>query len=227
MNEEKRKSILDKVNEFFSKNKIQAKVVEDKEEEGKVSLVEFCKDRESHEDYKFEDLPLADGTVVTIEPAVEAGAAIVVMDSEGNPIPAPVGEYELQDGRVIVVAEDGVISEVKEATAEPMEEESKESEDKVKRIIERIESEKIFEKNEELFNKVAELEKTVKFLQDENLELVKKLSETQDFTKQTFETLLEEPSKEPVQQTKKVLPLERNKENYLMRGFELNKKENE
>lgn len=231
MDKEKQKSLLEAVNDFFSKNKVEAKVVETEEE--RVDLVEFCKDREAHPDYKFEDLSLVDGTMITVEPAVEMGAAIVVMDAEGNPIPAPAGEYELQDGRVLVVAEDGLIAEVKEAEVEPMAEGDKEQTDKVKRIIERIESEKIFSKleeivteNEALKEDLKTLQETVKFLQENGEELVAKFAETQEFTKQTFEELLKEPSKEPVQK-KKVRPLEKksNKNYFIERGLEKFKKE--
>lgn len=66
--------------------------------------------------HKFETLMLADGeTEVVIEPEVEVGAAIVINSLEGEPIPAKPGEYELADGRIIVVVDDGIIAEVIEA----------------------------------------------------------------------------------------------------------------
>lgn len=208
MENEKKKSILDRVNQFFSSNDIDAKVIEPTEEE-----------RTSKE--KFETVLLVDGvTEVTIEPAIEMGAAIVLTAEDGTPVPAPVGEYELQDGRVLVVAEDGVVAEVKDAempTEEPLADDTPAQADKVKRIIERIESEKIFEK-------LNELEETVKFLKEENETLTAKLSEvqdeftkTQEFTKETFNEVVElvgnEPSKDPVK--KPIKPVNFSKENPL------------
>ena len=73
-------------------------------------------------EYAFEDAVLADGTVVKIEPSVEEGATVVVVDSEGVENPALNDEYQLEDGRVIVV-EGGVIIQVVAAPEVPVEEE--------------------------------------------------------------------------------------------------------
>lgn len=65
---------------------------------------------------------LADGTEV-YSPDAEfgIGSELFVMDAEGNPTPAPDGEHETAEGKILVVTE-GKISEVKE---KPMEEEPK------------------------------------------------------------------------------------------------------
>jgi len=65
---------------------------------------------------------LADGTEV-YSPDAEfgIGSEIFVMDAEGNPTPAPDGEHETAEGKILVVVE-GKISEVKE---KPEEEEPK------------------------------------------------------------------------------------------------------
>lgn len=195
MNQEKKQSLLDTVKDFFSKHNIDADVIE---KEPTVEVTDTDVKSEA-----FETVLLVDGTTeVTIEPAIEVGAAIVITAEDGTPVAAPIGEYELQDGKIIVVAEDGVVAEVREGEEvieeEPMSEDKPEEPNQVKRIIERIESEKIF-------SSIEELKETVKFLKEENEALLARLSEvedsfskTQDFTKQTFETLLGEPSAEPV-----------------------------
>lgn len=214
MDNKKRETILNKVREFFSSHDIDAEVV--------------VKTEEAETKEKFETVMLVDGvTEVTIEPAVEVGAAVVLTSEDGTPVPAPAGEYELQDGRVLVVAEEGVLGEIKEAIQEePMANENPEQADKVKRIIERIESEKIF-------SAIDELKETVKFLKEENEALTSKLSDVEDefsktkqFTKQTFETLLGEPSKEPVVK-EKVNPLNAFKTQDGMLEAWLKKQENE
>ncbi len=43
-------------------------------------------------------------------------------------IPVPVGEYELEDGRILVVVEEGIIAEVKEKEVEEEEVEAPEAE---------------------------------------------------------------------------------------------------
>lgn len=190
MDNKKRESILKKVQEFFSSNDIDAEVVD-----------------KSTEVEKFETVLLVDGvTEVTVEPAVEAGAAIVLTAEDGTPVPAPVGEYELQDGRVLVVAEDGVLAEVKEMEApeeEPMATDNPDNAEKVKRIIERIETEKQYSKQiQDLQKELSEFKKAkedeVKFLKEENEALTVSFNDLKTFTKETLETLLGEPSKEPV-----------------------------
>jgi len=64
---------------------------------------------------------LDNGTVLEAE-SFEAGQPIFIV-SEEDRIAVPVGEYQMEDGRILVVAEEGVIGEIKEATAEVEEEE--------------------------------------------------------------------------------------------------------
>lgn len=69
---------------------------------------------------KFEQMTLENGAVLEAE-AFEAGNEVFVVSGEDR-VPAPVGEHLLSDGRVLVVAEEGVIAEIKEAAAEEVEE---------------------------------------------------------------------------------------------------------
>ena len=63
---------------------------------------------------------LDNGTVLEAE-SFEAGQPIFIV-SEEDRIAVPVGEYQMEDGRILVVVEEGVIGEIKEATAEVEEE---------------------------------------------------------------------------------------------------------
>lgn len=65
---------------------------------------------------KFEQMTLENGAVLEAE-VFEAGNEVFVVSGEDR-VPAPVGEHLLSDGRVLVVAEEGVIAEIKEAAAE-------------------------------------------------------------------------------------------------------------
>ena len=64
---------------------------------------------------------LDNGTVLEAE-SFEAGQPIFIV-SEEDRIAVPVGEYQMEDGRILVVVEEGVIGEIKEAAAEVEEEE--------------------------------------------------------------------------------------------------------
>jgi len=149
---------------------------------------------------KFEDVVLADGTVAQVEPEVVVGAAVVV-EVDGELLPAPDGKHELSDGRVIST-EGGVIVEVEEAEeeeaepeveAETVEEEemssplSEAQEREAKKIIESIVTERVFG-----------MEAT---LSEENNELkteINNLKESFSMLLNLTEKMLEEPTKEEV-----------------------------
>ena len=68
------------------------------------------------EEVKLAQAKLDNGTVLEAE-AFEAGQPIFIV-SEEDRIAVPVGEYLMEDGRVLVVTEEGVVGEIKEAAAE-------------------------------------------------------------------------------------------------------------
>jgi predicted house-cleaning noncanonical NTP pyrophosphatase (MazG superfamily) len=65
-------------------------------------------------------MTLENGAVLEAE-VFEAGNEVFVISGEDR-IPAPVGEHLLSDGRVLVITEEGLIAEIKEAAAEEVEE---------------------------------------------------------------------------------------------------------
>ena len=84
---------------------------------------------------------LDNGTVLEAE-SFEAGQPIFIV-SEEDRIAVPVGEYQMEDGRILVVAEEGVIGEIKEAAVE--EEEAPSVEIEVEAAVEPTMEEKIKE----------------------------------------------------------------------------------
>lgn len=69
---------------------------------------------------KLEQMKMADGVTVIEADKFEMDNEVFVVTPDEQKIPVPVGEYELEDGMILVVAVEGIIAEVKEA---PMEEE--------------------------------------------------------------------------------------------------------
>jgi hypothetical protein len=67
---------------------------------------------------KLEQMKLADGQTVIEADMFEAEKEVFVVTEDEQRIPVPVGEYEMEDGRVLVVAMEGVISEIKEMATE-------------------------------------------------------------------------------------------------------------
>ena len=67
-------------------------------------------------------MKLANGIVVEAE-SFEAGQNVFLIGEDDEKVAAPVGEHELEDGKILVIEEEGVIKEIKEATEEVVEEE--------------------------------------------------------------------------------------------------------
>ena len=76
---------------------------------------------ESKKEVKLEKAVLKDGTPVEIE-----GKAIFVLTEDGERLPAPVANHELENGDVVVVEEEGVVKEIIKADSEVEEKDLKE-----------------------------------------------------------------------------------------------------
>jgi len=70
---------------------------------------------------EFANMKLADGTLLEAE-AFEAGRNVFLVGEDDEKVAAPVGEHTLEDGMILVIVEEGVISEIKEAAEEVAEE---------------------------------------------------------------------------------------------------------
>lgn len=71
---------------------------------------------------KLETMKLDDGQTTVEAEMFEADQPIVIVTEDDQKIALPVGEYGLEDGRIIVVQEEGIIFEIKEVEEEVTEE---------------------------------------------------------------------------------------------------------
>lgn len=116
---------------------------------------------------KLEQMKLDNGAVFEAE-VFEAGAEIFVVADEER-VAVPVGEYKTEDGMVIVIEEEGIIGEIKEAESEEekaeapvqeeevVEEEMSEETASPKKIVKSISEEMFFSEIEKLRNEINEL----------------------------------------------------------------------
>jgi hypothetical protein len=79
-----------------------------------------------NEEVKLEQAKLDNGTVIEAD-SFESGVEVFIV-TEDEKVALPVGDYTLEDGKILVVAEEGVISEIKDAEAEEETEEVEEVE---------------------------------------------------------------------------------------------------
>jgi hypothetical protein len=80
---------------------------------------------------KLETMKLIDGITIFEADAFEMDKEVFIVTEDEQKIPVPIGEYELEDGRILVVVEEGIISELKEKAEveeEVIEEEAKSEE---------------------------------------------------------------------------------------------------
>jgi len=137
---------------------------------------------------KLEQMLMGDGVTKIEADSFEAGKEVFVVTEDEQKIAVPVGEYELEDGRILVIVEEGIISEVKEKEeeVEEVEEEVKEETTEAmpeeemsapvstpKKTIESIvketffsEMEKLKEENEALKVELAKLSKVAEVIEE-------------------------------------------------------------
>jgi cysteinyl-tRNA synthetase len=136
-------------------------------------------------DIKLEQMPLENGTVLEAE-AFEPEMEVFIV-SEDEKIPVPAGEYTMEDGKVMVVENEGIIKEIKEGS----EEEPKEEEVVEEEMSEEVEVE--FASKEEVSELRAMLEEIKSELQAE-AELKAEVQEEVEELKEE----LSEPAAQPL-----------------------------
>lgn len=66
-------------------------------------------------------MKLKDGVTILEAESFEAGQAVFIVAENGDKVPAPIGEHELEDGKILVITEEGIIAEIKDAMVEEVE----------------------------------------------------------------------------------------------------------
>jgi hypothetical protein len=139
---------------------------------------------------KLEQMMLIDGTTVLEADAFEMDNEVFIVTEDEQKIPLPIGEYELENGMILVVAVEGIIAEIKEAVVEEVAPEAEAPEVEVeveaeaaapsaKKTIESIVKETFFSEIEALKTENNELKAKLELLSkvDEVTEEVTELSE--------------------------------------------------
>ena len=130
---------------------------------------------------------LENGTVLEAE-AFESGKEVFIL-TDDEKVAVPVGEYQMEDGQILVVKEEGLIGEIKKAEAKE-EEEVEASDDQVEEQLEEEEVEAKYATKEEL----AE----VKSLVEEIKAMIEKKEEMSEVEEQVKEELSETPAAEAI-----------------------------
>ena len=148
---------------------------------------------------KLEEQKLENGTVVSAEAFEKDNEIFIVTDDEK--IAMPVGEYLLEDGRLVVVEAEGLIADVREVSDEvPAKEEVEETED----LEEKKEEEKMADVAdwEGMEKRIQNLEDAIASLKKEDVEMgvenggLKSRTVKEEFTEEATQEIVEEVKEE-------------------------------
>jgi len=122
---------------------------------------------------KLETMKLMDGITIFEADAFETDKEVFIVTEDEQKIPVPIGEYELEDGRILVVEVEGIILEIKEVATEeevapeveaPEVEVEAEATPTAKKTIESVVKETFFAEIEKLTNENIELKAQIELL---------------------------------------------------------------
>jgi hypothetical protein len=147
---------------------------------------------------KLEQMKLMDGVTVLEADSFEAGNEVFIVTEDEQKIPLPIGEYEFEDGRMLIVVEEGLISEVKEKEMQEPE----------------VEVEVETEKKEEMETEKPTAKKTIESVVKETFfSEIEKLKEENETLKAELSKLKEVKEEVTLSSDEEVKPISFNPEN--------------
>ena len=148
------------------------------------------------DEIKLESMKLDNGTVIEAE-AFEANQEVFIVTEEDEKIALPIGEYTLEDGRILVVAEEGIIAEVREAEEEaPAQEEAPEEVvEEVEQAEEEPKEEMSYATKEELSAAVEEMKAMIEEIK---AMMSPKEEEMAEEVKEEVDLSADEPAAKPI-----------------------------
>lgn len=161
---------------------------------------------------KLMDMKLENGTIVSAESFEKDNEIFIVTDDEK--VAMPVGEYILEDGRLLVVEEEGMISDVREVSDEvPAKEEEETAEETTEDLEDEVEEKKDMADVadwEGMEKRIQNLEDAIASLKGEKMEDVQEEEMSNDQAPLKSRTIKEEFSE--VELSEEVKPIKHNPE---------------
>tara|TARA_B110000503_G_C7133139_1_gene407650 strand:- start:382 stop:1017 length:636 start_codon:yes stop_codon:yes gene_type:complete len=164
---------------------------------------------------KLMDMKLENGTIVSAESFEKDNEIFIVTDDEK--IAMPVGEYILEDGRLVVVEEEGMIADVREVSDEVPAKEEETAEETAEETTEDLEEEVEEKKDmadvadwEGMEKRIQNLEDAIASLKGEKMEDVQEEEMSNDQAPLKSRTIKEEFSE--LELSEEVKPIKHNPE---------------
>lgn len=144
---------------------------------------DIVNDVEAQEKVELATAKLDNGTVLEAE-AFEAGNEIFIV-TEDDKVALPVGDYTMEDGKMLVVAEEGIIAEIKDLDEEA-EVEAEEDKEEMGYVT-----------KEELAEAVSEIKAMIEDMKKEEMSEETEVELSEELPKEVKEEL-SEPAAEPI-----------------------------
>jgi hypothetical protein len=159
------------------------------------------------DEVKLESMKLENGTTIEAE-AFEPNQEIFIVTEEDEKIALPIGEYTLEDGRMLVVAEEGIIAEVKEGGEAEEEAPAQEVEE-----VEQAEQEMSYATKEELSAAVEEMKAMIEeikaMMSPKEEEMAEEVKE--EVVAEEVDLSADEPATKPIKHSPDTKPSEMHK----------------
>ena len=161
------------------------------------------------------EMKLQNGTVIEAEEFKKDEAIFIKSDDER--IAMPVGEYVLEDGKLLVVEEEGIIADMRDVSDDvPSKEEASEEEVKEEMAEEELDEEAAVYDWEGMEKRIKNLEDAIADLKADKVDAPKEVEATEELSKEVKEEIKEdvdvETVKEELSAVETVAPVKHNPE---------------
>ena len=159
------------------------------------------------DEVKLESMKLENGTTIEAE-AFEPNQEVFIVTEEDEKIALPIGEYTLEDGRILVVAEEGIIAEVR-AEEEEAPEEVVEEVEEVEQAEEEPKEEMAYATKEELYAAVEEMKAMIEEIKAMMSPKEEEMAE--EVKEEEVDLSADEPAAKPIKHSPDSKPVEMHK----------------
>ena len=163
------------------------------------------------DEVKLESMKLENGTTIEAE-AFEPNQEVFII-TEDERIALPVGEYEMEDGRILVVAEEGVIAEMRDAKEEEEAPEEAPAQEEEVEANEEEKEEMGYATKEELSAAVAEMKEMIEEIKAMMSPKEEEMSaeEPKEVVEEEVDLSADEPAAKPIKHSPDTKPVEMHK----------------
>lgn len=138
---------------------------------------------------------LENGTVLEAE-SFESGKEVFIL-TDDEKVALPIGQYEMEDGKILVIEEDGIISEIKEGGEEEVEEVIEEESSEVEEEL----SEEVYASKDEISElkaMIEDLKSQLQLKEEEKVEEIGLAVTTMLSEQEQLQEELSKPASEPI-----------------------------